>query len=305
MGLLYAFEQIRMPVMDAFFSAVTILGEMAPMLLISFIFLWCINKKHGYYLFVVGLFGMIFNNLLKMIFRVPRPWVKDPNFTIVESAREAATGYSFPSGHTETAVGLFGGIARFSGSKIIQIICVLLASAVAISRMYLGVHTPADVGVSIVVALIFVFGLYPLVEKGFEKAKNMDILFGAMLLISIAALAFVVFYPFPADTDPENLSHGIDNAYKSLGAVAALWASYHFDRKFVNFDPKAAWWAQILKVAVGMGLVLLIQNGTKAPLLMLFGGNPVASSVRYFLMAFFAGGIWPMVFKYLPRGKRK
>jgi undecaprenyl-diphosphatase len=171
--------------------------------------------------------------------------------------------------------------------------------------MYLGVHTPADVGVSIVVALIFVFGLYPLVEKGFEKAKNMDILFGAMLLISIAALAFVVFYPFPADTDPENLSHGIDNAYKSLGAVAALWASYHFDRKFVNFDPKAAWWAQILKVAVGMGLVLLIQNGTKAPLLMLFGGNPVASSVRYFLMAFFAGGIWPMVFKYLPRGKRK
>ena len=48
----------------------------------------------------VGFFGTLVNQFLKLVCRVPRPWVRDPNFTIVEAARADATGYSFPSGHT-------------------------------------------------------------------------------------------------------------------------------------------------------------------------------------------------------------
>ena len=47
---------------------------------------------------------------MKLSFQIPRPWVLDPNFTIVEQAREAATGYSFPSGHSQSAVGTFGAL---------------------------------------------------------------------------------------------------------------------------------------------------------------------------------------------------
>ena len=55
--------------------------------------------------------GAGINSFLKLSFHIPRPWIKDPQFTIVETARSAATGFSFPSGHTNTAVTYMGGLA--------------------------------------------------------------------------------------------------------------------------------------------------------------------------------------------------
>ena len=103
MSVLYFFESIRCSALDAIFSVITLFGEETALLAIGLIVFWCVDKYKGYYLLSVGFLGIIINQTLKMICRVPRPWVKDPNFTIVESAREAATGYSFPSGHTATA----------------------------------------------------------------------------------------------------------------------------------------------------------------------------------------------------------
>ena len=72
---------------------------------------WCVYKRLGYYLLSVGLTGTVLNQFLKLLFRIPRPWVRDNSLTVVGDATEAATGYSFPSGHTQTAVGIYGGIA--------------------------------------------------------------------------------------------------------------------------------------------------------------------------------------------------
>ena len=112
MEFLRFLEGIRTPVGDAFFSAVTHMGEETIFILVGLLFFWCIDKKKGYYILFVGFIGMVANQFLKLWFRVPRPWVKDPNFTIVESARTEATGYSFPSGHTQTSVGMYGSVAR-------------------------------------------------------------------------------------------------------------------------------------------------------------------------------------------------
>ena len=113
MSILYLFEKIRNPVLDVVMSLVTKLGEETLFIVLAIVVFWCIDKKGGYFLICVGFLGTIINQFLKVLFRVPRPWVKDPNFTIVESAKEAATGYSFPSGHTQSAVGRFGAIALF------------------------------------------------------------------------------------------------------------------------------------------------------------------------------------------------
>ena len=114
MEFLYFLEELRNPVCDALFSVITLLGEETVFILLGLLFFWCINKWEGYYILTVGLIGTVFNQFLKLWFRIPRPWVRDPNFTIVESAREAATGYSFPSGHTQSALGSFGSIARWT-----------------------------------------------------------------------------------------------------------------------------------------------------------------------------------------------
>jgi undecaprenyl-diphosphatase len=97
--------------------------------------------------------------------------VKDPNFTIVESAREAATGYSFPSGHTQSSVGLLGSVARMTTIKVLRWGAIVLAVLVPISRMYLGVHTPADVLVSVVIAVALVLFIYPLFKRAEKDPK--------------------------------------------------------------------------------------------------------------------------------------
>ena len=120
MSFLYFLEGIRNPVLDFFFSLITYCGDEIVFMAVGMIVFWCFSKNEGYYLLCVGFLGTVINQFLKMVFRIPRPWVKDPNFTIVESAREAASGYSFPSGHTQSSVGLFGGVARWNKNKILR-----------------------------------------------------------------------------------------------------------------------------------------------------------------------------------------
>ena len=165
MGLLYALESIRTPVLDKIMSVITLLGGELFFMVIAVAVFWCVSKREGYYLMIVGFFGTVINQFLKILCCVPRPWVKDPGFTIVESARAEATGYSFPSGHTQNAVATYGGMARYTNKTWLRVLLIVLAVLVAFSRMYLGVHTPLDVGVSFVVAAALVMLVYPLMEE--------------------------------------------------------------------------------------------------------------------------------------------
>lgn len=305
MEFLKLLEIIRTPLLDKFFSTITHFGEETLFILIGLVFFWCINKKKGYFLLSVGLIGTVINQFLKLIFRIPRPWVLDKKFTIVESARDAATGYSFPSGHTQSAVGVFGSIARFSKKMSSQIICVVIAVLVAFSRMYLGVHTPLDVFVSIGIAIILIFAIYPIIEKGFENKKSMRILFASMSALSISYLMFVSFYKFPSDTDIHNLKSGIENGYKMLGCILGIWLSYEIDQKYINFKTDGAWYVQVLKLVLGLIPVLIIKSVLKQPLLSLFNGSNIADFIRYFLLTAFAGCIWPMTFSLFNKFSKK
>ncbi|MBR4991639.1 MAG: phosphatase PAP2 family protein [Clostridia bacterium] len=296
MELLYFLEGLRTPLGDAFFSLVTHLGEETLFIVAGLLVFWCIDKWEGYYLLSVGLTGTVINQFLKLWFRIPRPWVKDPDFTIVESARAEATGYSFPSGHTQSAVGVFGSAARWNRQKAVRLICILLCVLVPLSRMYLGVHTPADVGVSVLVALALLFGIYPIIRKSVNDPKAMRLLLAGMVALAAGYLAFVTLYPFPADVEVTNLSHGTKNAYTMLGCMLGVWATYEVDSRWTKFDTEAPLLGQIGKLALGLGLLLAIKAGAKAPLQALFANDYLADGLRYFLMVVFAGCAWPLTF---------
>jgi membrane-associated phospholipid phosphatase len=304
--ILYALEKIRTPFWNGVMSAVTQLGGEVIFIVAAVVVFWCVSKWEGYYLMTIAFCGTVLNQFLKLICRVPRPWVRDPNFTIVESARAEATGYSFPSGHTQNAIGLFGGMARWGGRRWVRLGLTALALVIAFSRMYLGVHTPADVGVSLVLAAALVLGLYPLMRRAQEKPRYMGYVLAAMLVVSGAFVVFVEAYGFSADTDAENLASGIGNAWKMLGAVAGMTLAWLLDRRYIHFETQAVWWVQVIKVAVGMALLLAIKSGLKAPLLALLGHEGLAGGVRYFLLVLVAGAVWPLVFRPMSKwGKGK
>lgn len=306
MDILYALEKIRTPFWNGVMSAVTQLGGEVIFIVAAVVVFWCVSKWEGYYLMTIAFCGTVLNQFLKLICRVPRPWVRDPNFTIVESARAEATGYSFPSGHTQNAIGLFGGMARWGGRRWVRLGLTALALVIAFSRMYLGVHTPADVGVSLVLAAALVLGLYPLMRRAQEKPRYMGYVLAAMLVVSGAFVVFVEAYGFSADTDAENLASGIGNAWKMLGAVAGMTLAWLLDRRYIHFETQAVWWVQAIKVAVGMALLLAIKSGLKAPLLALLGHEGLAGGVRYFLLVLVAGAVWPLVFRPMSKwGKGK
>lgn len=306
MDILYALEKIRTPFWNGVMSAVTQLGGEVIFIVAAVVVFWCVSKWEGYYLMTIAFCGTVLNQFLKLICRVPRPWVRDPNFTIVESARAEATGYSFPSGHTQNAIGLFGGMARWGGRRWVRLGLTALALVIAFSRMYLGVHTPADVGVSLVLAAALVLGLYPLMRRAQEKPRYMGYVLAAMLVVSGAFVVFVEAYGFSADMDAENLASGIGNAWKMLGAVAGMTLAWLLDRRYIHFETQAVWWVQVIKVAVGMALLLAIKSGLKAPLLALLGHEGLAGGVRYFLLVLVAGAVWPLVFRPMSQwGKGK
>lgn len=306
MDILYALEKIRTPFWNGVMSAMTQLGGEVIFIVAAVVVFWCVSKWEGYYLMTIAFCGTVLNQFLKLICRVPRPWVRDPNFTIVESARAEATGYSFPSGHTQNAIGLFGGMARWGGRRWVRLGLTTLALVIAFSRMYLGVHTPADVGVSLVLAAALVLGLYPLMRRAQEKPRYMGYVLAAMLVVSGVFVVFVEAYGFSADTDAENLASGIGNAWKMLGAVAGMTLAWLLDRRYIHFETQAVWWVQVIKVAVGMALLLAIKSGLKAPLLALLGHKGLAGGVRYFLLVLTAGAVWPMTFRPMSKwGKRE
>ena len=305
MQLLYFFVKIRMPWLDSVMLAVTELGGEILFLAVAIAMFWCVSKRLGYYILSVGVVGTICNQWLKLLFRISRPWVQHPDFTIVEGARAGATGYSFPSGHSQNVSATLGCPALLATKKWLKIVLWTLLALVGISRMYLGVHTPLDVGVGLGCGLILAFALRPIFKRETLRPRTMYILFACIVAVAAAYTVYVEVCPFPADIELDNLEHGTKNAYTLLGVALAMPLGFWLDQRYLHFDVRGSLPAQIVKAVVGLALAVGIRMVLKKPLNALFGGAYVADAIRYFLMTLFVMGVWPLAFpticKLLPQ----
>ena len=298
MELLYALEQIRVPWLTTLLSYLTYFGGLYGFMVLSIIVFWCIDKKCGYFMLALGFVGTVINQFLKIIFRIPRPWVLDPKFKPVESAIADAGGFSFPSGHTQNVFATFGGVFAWTKKVWLKVICVVMIVLVAFSRMYLGVHTPLDVGVSCVVGILLLAVLYPVFRSVEEHPNRMYGFIAALALLTLAFFLYSFLWPFPdwmyAEEHLVNITEACHNASILTGALVGMTIGYTLDFNKIRFRTEAKWWAQILKVVIGLVLTLAIIEGPKFVL----GKSELVTGIRYGLGVLFATGVWPMTFRW-------
>lgn len=309
MDFLRWLETIRIPGLNEFMLGITYLGDEIAFLVVALILFWCVDKRRGYYVLAVGFLGTITSQFLKIWYRIPRPWYQDENFTILEQARDGAGGYSFPSGHTQSSIGTFGGIAVTSKSLLVRALCLAACILVPFSRMYVGVHTPLDVAIGAVISVVILLVLHPLVLG--KDGKYLTYVLGAMTAVSVAYVLFLHIYPFPDEVYVHDALAGstpwesaAKNAYTLLGSLLGFLVVYTADQKWMHFSEKSVWWVQIIKVVLGLALVLAVKEGLSTPFTNAFGYFP-GRAARYFVLVVVAGIVWPLCFPFLNKLSEK
>ncbi len=293
MKLLYFFENLRNPILDEIMYYLTYLGSEITFIIVAMVTLWCVNKKFGYYLMTVSSYGLLMNQFLKSLFRIPRPWVIDPEFTIVEKARSTADGFSFPSGHTQNATGMFGSILKSRESGKEKILLGFLIAIVAFSRMYLGVHTPYDVGFSMILATLVLNLMYYLLIK--DDRLNI-----VLKINLICAVLLIVFQYVMNGIVSEDLTEEIKTSYLAMGLSSGFMLSVYLDKKYLNYRTEATKKEQILKAVLGLFLIGICFACFHAFFKWIFPAHPIRDFFIFFLLAIVAGCIWPYLFtKYL------
>ncbi|MBQ7953390.1 MAG: phosphatase PAP2 family protein [Clostridia bacterium] len=219
------------------------------------IFCWLAWNGHKTFAHKTGFafcFGMGINQVLKIIFCVQRPWVLDKRIKASSYALESATGYSFPSGHTQSGVTVFGCLAKEFGNKVFKAVCIFLAVMVGVSRLYFRVHTPWDVTTSFVIGILVILAT----EKIYKLCDKHD--FATLLAgfaVSIAMVIFTLTKPYPAYHLPD-YSH---DCIKIAGAIGGFIVGWFVERRYIKYKSTGNTLQKIYKTALGLILLIAIK----------------------------------------------
>lgn len=265
-------QQFANPFLDQFFLGLTLLGEESAFLLIFTILFWCVNKEYSYKLGLAYLLSAVINIGVKETLQVPRPFGEEG---IRYLRVETATGYSFPSGHTQSATAYLTSLMLEYKQKWLTIGGSLLIALIGISRLYLGAHRPSEViaGAIIGIGWILIYNRY----YDYIQQKVKVQLFGFLIALLVGGMVVL--------QDPD--------WYKTAGVIVSLVAGCFLEAKYIGFRVEASWSEQLGKVFLGLAVALLIKGGLKV----LFPDILLFHFLRYVCLGFWVTLGAPALFK--------
>ena len=260
-NILLALQDFRNGVggfLASFFAKMTFLGELNTVLVIMAAVYWCFSKEFGAYLLMGWSGNRLVNGLLKVTACAYRPWIRDARIVPYGDSMTTATGYSFPSGHTMNAASTFGGAAvRRDLPRALRVTMGILVVLVALSRCYLGVHTPQDVLVGAIVGTL-VMGLTVRLMRWVEAHPGRDLLvagIGVALAVAVALYAALKHYPEDTDAEGKLLVDGMkmaNDTFKGIGWCSAFLVGWVLERRFVGFSTDLTMARRMTRLATGL-----------------------------------------------------
>ena len=289
MEILWAISELRSPFGDKFVQMITYLGEELFLISIICALYWCFNKKLATQIGLTFITSGMFVQGLKITFRIPRPWVLDPTFKPVETAIDAATGYSFPSGHTQSATSLFAPLAfhtKKAGLKVFYTLCFLL---VAFSRMYLGVHTLKDVVTAILLTCTISYLINRFQNVLIDAKENTKRI---CLTVFTVALFLCCYSPLLHKIGLIE-AHYVDDCYKIVGAAIGFVVAWYFERTKLNFTTEGlSVKEKLIRFAIGLTTTAVLYVVPK----LFFKGFAIWKMIRYFVVIFWIIYAYPYLF---------
>lgn len=297
MELLKLLEGIRMDIFTQVNLIFTKFGEEMAIFAILCLVYWCLNKKLGYQMAFAYLISGFVVNTIKIIAQVPRPFIKDTSLKPVEGALKHATGYSFPSGHTQAATSVYGSISIHLGRYnfglsillFIPIVCVIF------SRMYLGVHTPYDVAVAFAITMLITAVTAYVFNNYWLDSNHYHII---LIIVTFMGLALIVTGTLEMVLGDVPVDKGLD-CFKIGSCIIGFIFGWYIEITSVKFNEKGIGiGGQILKYICGMiGLFIFYVGLKELLLLFLSENNLVISIIPYFFATFWVTGIYPVIIK--------
>ena len=263
-------QSIANPFFDFLFQLITMCGEQIVLISIISIIYWALDKKFGEYIAYSVLTSVLLNNAVKDIFKMKRPIGEEGIRTLRE---KTATGYSFPSGHTQSSASFYGAMAIYLKKKAMYIIATIMIILIGFSRLYLGVHYPKDVIVGGILGVLTSLICYKL----YNRFENKMLLYVITFIVFIPALTF---------------AHSAD-FIKGMGTYLGFVIGIYIEKKYVNFSTEKSTKVKVIRVLLGILILLVLQVGLKA----IFPSETIFSFIRYALISFVGIGIYPMIFK--------
>ena len=289
MNLLWSLKEMRTPFFDTLFGLITQLGEEMVLIAIFCTIFWCINKRIAYVLGASFFLSGLLVQGAKPLFRVPRPWVYDPTFQPVPGSVGAATGYAFPSGHTQNGTALFGSLGAQIKHKIIKIVLFVVVALIAFSRLYLGVHYLADVLVSLVIGVLAIWLAIKFITDDPVSKKRELFMAGFIAFFAIVVIVIVAVLYYGGFTEAFQMRDSVIAAGAALGFAVGMYA----ERNYIRFSVKAQNLpVQLVKIVLGIAGVIAIQEGVRV-----LGANLFVDGLRYFLMVIWLTVAFPIIIK--------
>ena len=303
--ILLALQQFREGAdtfLTGFFLKMSYIGEMTIDLAIIAEIYWCVNKNFGNYLLMGWSGNRIINGLLKVSVCAYRPWIRDARITPDKEALAAATGYSFPSGHSMNAASLYGGGAiRKELPRTLRIVLGLIVLLIAFSRIYLGVHTPQDILVGMAAGLLVMWLTGKLI-RGVETHPEKDIpvmCIGIAIAVAVAVFAAVKSYPEDTDAAGKLLVDGqkmANDTFKAVGWAIGFLSGWVLERRFVGFSTDVPMVTRVTRFVAGL-LGFYAVSLILMPLIKSWIPGAAGTILSCFLQMFYVSFLFPFCIK--------
>lgn len=249
-------------------------GGMGGLALMAMIY-WCISKRAGAFLMMNFSLAYVCNTVIKNIFCIERPFYRDTRLT----PYVPASGYSFPSGHTMLATGVYGGLAVWQRKrKGFVVLCTILTFLTAFTRNWLGAHTIEDVLFGIFCSICVIAFNSFLLKWVSEKAERDRYVFFASVLIFAA---FCCLYP---------------TSLKTAGIYGGVMFGLFVERRFIRFEVSKSIPFRVIAFVGGIAVIGALYK-LILPLLLAPFEKGIAGMLTYLVLFLTITAGWPAVLK--------